>query len=345
MRIFVAGATGAVGRRLVPMLTGAGHDVAGTTRHRERADALRVLGVEPVVLDALDPDAVIAAIREYKPDVLVHQLTALAGPANLRRFDRYFAVTNRLRTEGTDHLLAGARAAGTPRIVAQSYTGWTNPRTGSAAATEEEPLDPHPTRASRLTLTAIGYLEDTVTGAADLDGLVLRYGTLYGPGTALGVGGELVEMARRRRLPIVAAGTGVWSFVHIDDAATATMLAIEGGGAGVYNIVDDDPAPVSDWLPELAAAVEAKPPCRVPAWVARPLLGEHGTAMMTTIRGSSNHKAKRELRWEPTYPSWRIGFHTGLGYPASGPSSAAWRGDNDARGRSAGCERDHPRRS
>ncbi len=312
MRIFLAGATGAIGRRLVPLTIQAGHDVVGTTRDPQRARALEAAGAQGVVLDGLDRDAVMAAVTEAKPDVVVHQLTALSGPATLRRFDEYFAQTNRLRTRGTDNLIAATQAAGVPRLVAQSYTGWPNRRSGSLVKTEEDPLDPRPTAASRQSLAAIEHLESTVTGTPGLDGVVLRYGSLYGPGTALGAGGELLEMVRRRRLPIVGGGTGVWSHVHVDDAATATLLAVEGGAPGVYNIVDDEPAPVSEWLPELAAAIGAKPPRRVPARLARPLIGEHGVSLMTEVRGSSNAKAKRELGWRLRYPSWREGFRTGL---------------------------------
>jgi nucleoside-diphosphate-sugar epimerase len=312
MRIFLAGATGAIGRRLVPLLIQAGHDVVGTTREPQRARALEAAGARAVILDALDRDAVMAAVAGAEPDVVVHELTALSGPANLRRFDEYFAQTNRLRTRGTDDLIAAAQAAGVPRLVAQSYTGWPNQRSGSLVKTEEDPLDPSPTAASRQSLAAIEHLESAVTGTPGLDGVVLRYGSLYGPGTALGAGGELLEMVRRRRLPIVGGGTGVWSHVHIDDAATATLLAVEGGAPGVYNIVDDEPAPASEWLPELAAAIGAKPPRRVPAWLVRPLMGEHGVSLMTQVRGSSNAKAKRELGWRLRYPSWREGFRTGL---------------------------------
>ncbi|MBA3528100.1 MAG: NAD(P)-dependent oxidoreductase [Propionibacteriaceae bacterium] len=313
MRIFLAGATGAVGRRLLPVLVGAGHQVVGTTRSSQRARPLQAVGAEAVVLDVLDREAVLASVTAAKPDVVIHQATALAGFASLRKFDDYFTQTNRLRTDGTDHLLAAARIAGARRFIAQSYTGWPNSRTGSAVKTEEDPLDRQPTATSRRSLAAITYLESAVTSADGIEGVVVRYGSLYGPGTALGINGDMVEMVRRRRFPIVGGGAGVWSHVHIDDAATATMLAVEVGVPGTYNIVDDEPAPITDWLPELARAIGAEPPRHVPAWLARPLLGEQGIAMMTAIRGSSNAKAKRELGWKLIYPSWRQGFRTGLG--------------------------------
>jgi 2-alkyl-3-oxoalkanoate reductase len=311
MRIFIAGGSGALGRRLVPILVEAGHDVVATTRSPDKTDRLRASGAEPVILDALDRDAVVRAVIAAKPDVIVDELTALSGPTDLRRFDRTFAATNRLRTEGTDHLLAAARAAGVGRLLAQSYTGWPNPRTGGPVKTEDDPLDPHPAAASRESIAALGHLESTVAGSGDLAGVVLRYGSFYGPGTGLGVGGDVLEMVRRRRLPIVGGGTGVWSFVHIDDAARATLAALDAAG-GRYNIVDDEPAPVHEWLPYLARCIGARPPMRVPVWLARILIGEHGVSMMTAVRGSSNAKAKRELEWRPRYASWRQGFRDGL---------------------------------
>lgn len=317
MRIFLAGAAGAVGRRLLPMLIAAGHQVVGTTRSPKRARALEAAGAQAVELNALDRAAVLAAVTGARPDVVIHELTALAGSANLRKFDDWFADTNRLRTEGTGNLLAGARAVGARRFIAQSYAGWPSGRTGSAVKTEEDPLDSHPIAASRLSLAAIAQLESVVTEADDLAGVVLRYGNLYGPGTALGFDGELLEMVRRRRLPIVGAGTGIWSHVHVDDAAAATLLALDHGAPGVYNIVDDEPAPVSEWLPALAEAIGAKPPRHVPVWLARPLLGEQGIVMMTATRGSANAKAKRELDWKLRYSSWRQGFRTGLGDDSS----------------------------
>lgn len=313
MRVFVAGATGALGKRLVPMLVKAGHDVVGTTRSRDKVPLLRSAGADPVVLDALDEAAVHEAVARAEPEVVVHQLTALASVAGLRNFDRAFAPTNRLRTTALDILLDAARAAGSKRFIAQSFTGWTNPRSGTLVKTEEDPLDPHPSARTSETLGAIARLEATVTGAAGVDGLVLRYGGFYGPGNALSRGGEVYELVRRHRFPIVGSGAGVWSLIHIDDAARATALAVDRGASGVYNIVDDDPAPVADWLPYLAECIGAKRPYRIPGWLARPMIGEYGVALMTRNRGSSNAKAKRELRWELEYSSWRDGFRHGLG--------------------------------
>jgi nucleoside-diphosphate-sugar epimerase len=307
MRVFVAGATGALGRRLVPQLVARGHEVVGTTRSPARAGALRAAGAEPVALDVLDADAVMTAVTAARPDVVVHEATALAGDLDLRRFEAAFAQTNRLRTAGTDHLLAAAVAARAVRFVAQSYAGWPSARTGGPVKTEEDPLDPDPPAALRPALEAIRHLETVVTGAAELTGVALRYGGFYGPGTSLWAGGDHVEQIRKRRFPVVGDGGGVWSFVHIDDAAAATV-AVERGEAGVYNIVDDEPAPVREWLPVLAAAIDAPPPRHVPAWLGRLLAGDHMVAMMTEIRGSSNAKAKRELGWQPRYASWREGF-------------------------------------
>ncbi len=312
MRIFVAGATGALGRRLVPLLVEGGHQVTGMTRTAGKAAGLRAAGADPVVADALDRDAVLRAVVAARPEVVVHQLTALAGMTSFRNFDREFALTNRLRTEGTDHLLEAARAVGARRFVAQSFTGWPFARVGGPVKTEDDPLDPDPPAQLRPTLDAIRRLEAAVLGAEGIEGLVLRYGGFYGPGTSAGEGGYLLEDLRRGRVPIVGAGTGVWSFIHIDDAAAAAAAAVERGAPGIYQIVDDDPAPVSEWLPALAAAIGAPPPRRVPAWLARLLAGEHVVVMMTEGRGASNAKAGRELGWTPAYRSWRQGFRDGL---------------------------------
>ena len=311
MRVFIAGATGAVGSRLVPLLVASGHEVVGTSRHAERLAAIEAAGARGVVMDGLDAASVRAAVLDARPDVIVHELTGLDGVApDLKHFDEGFAATNALRTRGTDNLLAAAREAGVARFIAQSFTGWPNERAGGRVKTEEDPIDPTPTAASRETIAAIRHVERATTDAA---GLALRYGGLYGPGNVIGKGGELLAMVQDGKLPLVGDGAGVWSFCHVDDAASATAIAVERGAPGVYNIVDDDPAPVSEWLPELARIIGAKPPRHVPAWVARPLIGEHGVSLMTRIRGSSNAKARRELGWEPRYPSWREGFRTGLG--------------------------------
>ena len=310
MRIFLAGATGAIGGRLVPLLLEAGHEVTGTTRSPAKADMLRAAGAEPVIADGLDRDAIVAAIAAARPDAIVHQLTALGDLTSLRNLDGAFALTNRLRTEGTDNLLAGARAAGTRRFVAQSFAGWPYARTGGPVKTEDDPLDPDPVPSMSKTLAAIRRLEQTVTQAG---GIALRYGGFYGPGTGLTPGGDQVELIRKRRFPIVGDGGGVWSFIHIDDAAAATLAALERGTPGaIYNVVDDDPAPVREWLPALADAAGAKPPRRVPRWLGRIAAGDAVTAMLTEIRGASNAKAKRELGWEPAHPSWREGFGAAL---------------------------------
>jgi 2-alkyl-3-oxoalkanoate reductase len=310
MRIFLAGATGAVGTPLLRELTKAGHDVTATTRSQSKVDRLRAAGAEPVVLDALDRDAVVAAVTAARPDVIVHQLTALTDLSDLRNPDRAFAMTNRLRTEGLDHLLAGARAVGDVRIVAQSFGGWPSARTGGPVKTEDDPFDPDPVPTMRETHAAIRYLEDAVTKA---NGIALRYGGFYGPGTSLAPGGEQFEAIRKRRFPVVGSSAGLWSFIHVDDAATATLAAIERGAPGVYNVVDDEPAPAREWLPALAAAAGAKPPRRVPGWLGRMAAGEAVVMMMTEMRGASNAKAKRELGWTPAYPSWRQGFPAVLG--------------------------------
>jgi nucleoside-diphosphate-sugar epimerase len=315
MKIFVAGATGALGQHLVPQLVAHGHEVVGMTSKPAKQDFVRGLGARPVVADALDPDAVAQAVAQAEPEVIVHQLTALSGPLDLRHFERTFALTNRLRTEGTDHLLAAGRAVEVKRFVAQSYTGWPFARTGGPVKAEDDPLDPAPAEAMRSTLDAIRYLEETVTGAGWIEGVVLRYGGFYGPGTGFSLhpDGDMVEMIRKRKFPIVGKGTGVWSFVHIEDASTATVEAIEHGGRGLYNVVDDDPAPVSEWLPRAASAVGARKPMRLPRWLGRIAAGEAAVVMMNEVRGASNAKAKRELGWQPRYASWRQGFAEGLG--------------------------------
>jgi nucleoside-diphosphate-sugar epimerase len=300
MRVFVAGATGAIGSRLVPQLVARGHGVVGTTHHPEKSSRLREQGAEPVVLDLLDPVAVRTAVLAARPDAIVHEGTALSGMEDLRHFDETFAETNRLRTEGTDALLAAAREAGVRTFVAQSFAGWPYARTGGAVKTETDPLDPEPVADMHETLAAIRYLEGAVV---DAGGIVLRYGGFYG-----GPDDPILEPVRKRRMPIVGDGGGVWSFVHLYDAAAATVCAVERGAPGIYNVVDDDPAPVREWLSALADALGAEPPRRVPRFLARLLAGEVAVRLMTEIRGASNEKAKRELGWSPRHPSWRRGF-------------------------------------
>jgi 2-alkyl-3-oxoalkanoate reductase len=309
MKVLIIGATGAVGVPLVSQLVERGHEVVGTSRTRERAETLRELGAEPAVLDVLNREAVRRLVLETKPDAIVHQATALADGIDLKRFAETFAPTNRLRTEGTDNLIAAARVAGVERFIAQSYAGWTYAREGGPPATEDESHDADPPAQLRRTRESIRHLERAVLG---VDGIVLRYGAFYGPGTSLDRDGEQTEAVRKRQFQLVGDGGGAWSFIHVDDAATATVAAIEHGRPGIYNVVDDEPAPVREWLPYLAEVAGAKPPRRVPAWLAKRFVGEHGVAMMTQTRGSSNAKAKRELGWRPQYASWRDGFRAVL---------------------------------
>src|ERR687890_1360125 len=307
MRVYVAGATGAIGKQLVPRLVRAGHEVHGMTRSESKQAMLHELGAVPVVADALDPDQVAEAVGSARPDVIVHQLTAIPETLDLRHFDRDFALTARLRTEGTDHLLSAGQAVGVRRFVAQSHI-LSYARTGGPVKSEEDPFDRSPAREMRETLAAIRHLEEAVLGARWTEGIVLRYGHFYGPGTSLTPGSAQVELVRRRKFPLVGDGGGVWSFIHIADAAEATVAAVERGRRGVYNVVDDDPAPVAKWLPALAQELGAKKPVRVPRFVGRLFVGEAGVVMMTELRGASNAKAKRELGWSPAHPSWRQGL-------------------------------------
>lgn len=320
MRIFVAGATGVLGRALVPQLVVGGHEVTGMTRSASKQDLVRSLGARPVVADALDPDAVAQAVASAEPEVIVHELTALAGEMSVREARHperspMFILTNRLRTEGTDHLLAAGRAVGARRFVAQSFAAFRLARTGGPVLTEEDPFDPHGSRIMQPGVEAMVYLEQAVTSIDWGEGLVLRYGGLYGPGTAISLAADapLAAPIRKRLFPIIGGGGGVWSHVHIDDAAAATVLAVDHGQPGIYNVVDNEPAPVREWLPVLAGALGAKPPRRIPRWLGRLAAGEVPTAMMTEARGASNEKAKRELGFEPRYGSWRVGFAQGLG--------------------------------
>jgi nucleoside-diphosphate-sugar epimerase len=306
MRVFVAGATGAIGKQLVPRLVEAGHEVHGMTRSESKQAVLHELGAVPVVADALDPDQVAEAVGRARPDVIVHQLTAI-GSVDPRHLERDFAPTNRLRTEGTDHLLSAGQAVGVQRFVAQSNALW-YVRTGGPVKSEEDPLDTNPPREARTALAALRHLEQAVLGADWTEGIVLRYGGFYGPGTSMAPGEEQLELVRKRKLPLVGDGGGVWSFIHIADAAEATVAAVEHGNRGVYNVVDDDPAPVAEWLPALAQTLGAKKPMRLPRFIVRLFAGEAAVVMMTDVRGASNAKAKRELAWHPAHPSWRQGL-------------------------------------
>lgn len=314
MRVFLAGATGAVGRQLVPQLLAAGHQVTATTRSPAKVDGLRATGADPVVLDGLDGAAVGAAVATAEPEVIVHEMTAIPADISFRKFDQTFGPTNKLRTTGLDHLLAAAAAEGVPRFVAQSFAGWPYALPGSPVKTEDDPLTENPPAAMRSSLAAIRHLERAVT-SAPLAGLVLRYGGLYGPGSS----DALVPLLKRRQVPVIGGGSGVWSFLHVSDAAGATVAAVQGGDPGIYNIVDDEPARVADWLPAMAAAVGAKGPLHVPAWVGKLAAGEAGLYLMTKICGCSNAKAKAELGWQLAWPTWRAGFAEGLNrsYPPS----------------------------
>ena len=320
MRVFVAGATGVLGRALVPLLVAEGHEVVGMTKSASKTELLVSLGARPVLADALDPDALAQAVASAEPEVIVHELTALSGKMSVRdmRHPERSAsaiMTNRLRTEATDYLLAAGRAVGARRFVAQSFAAFRWARTGGPVLTEDDPLDPDPPAVLRAPLEGILHLEQAVLGIEWGEGLVLRYGGLYGPGTAVSrTPDAAVAMAVRRRVfPIVGDGGGVWSQVHVDDAAAATVAAVGHGGPGIYNIVDDEPAPVREWLPVLAGALDAKAPRHVPRWLGRLVAGEAATLMMTDARGASNAKAKRELGWQPHYASWRQGYVQGLG--------------------------------
>jgi nucleoside-diphosphate-sugar epimerase len=314
MKIFLAGATGALGRQLVPRLVEHGHEVTGMTRSESKRQLVQELGGRPMVADALDPESLADAVARAEPEVIVHQLTAIPHALDMRHFARDFAQTNRLRTEGTDHLLAAGRAVGVRRFVAQSYAPAVFARVGGPVKAEQDPVDASPPNEVRTTLEAIMHLERAVTGATWTEGVVLRYGGFYGPGTNISFGpeGTMVEAIRKRKLPLVGDAGGVWSFIHIEDAAEATVNAIEGRGRGIYNVVDDEPAAVAEWLPAAAAAWGGSAPRHVPRWLGRLFAGEFATVMMTEARGASNAKAKRELGWAPRYASWREGFATGM---------------------------------
>ncbi len=322
MKVFIAGASGAIGSRLVPLLVAKGCEVVAMSRSSEKARRLYELGAEPVVADGLDRHAVVEAVMRAEPEVVIHQMTGLAGVNSLKRFDQELAATNRLRTDGTDHLLVAARVAGVRRVLAQSYGLWRYAG-GGALKTEEDKLDPSPPATMHRTLEAIRHVESVVPGADGIEGLVLRYGFFYGPGTGIADGGSLAELVRQRKWPVVGEGSGVWSFVYVDDAAAATLAAIDHGAPGVYNVADDEPAAIAVWLPELANALGAKPPRHVPELVGRLGAGQSGVYLSTQIDGLSNAKAKQELGWRPGYGTWRDGFRHGLAATPIEPARAA----------------------
>jgi nucleoside-diphosphate-sugar epimerase len=310
--VFVAGATGAIGRPLLSLLIADGHEVTGMTRSAANAHALRAAGAEPVLADALDAAAVTRAVAASRPQAVIHQLTAIPPRLDPRKIERDFALTDRLRTEGTRILVDAARTAGAKRVLAQSVAFAYAPGPPGTVHVESDPLNAsaNPPKQFRRSAAAIAELESTVL---DAGGLVLRYGYFYGPGSAISRSGSFGEDVLRQRLPIIGGGGGAWSFIHIEDAAHATLVALTNGASGAYNIVDDEPAPVREWLPALAAALGAPRPRRVPSWLARPLAGGYGIATMTAAQGASNALAKRELGWRPDYSSWRRGFKTALG--------------------------------
>jgi 2-alkyl-3-oxoalkanoate reductase len=303
MRVFVAGGTGVIGQYLVPGLISAGHEVTASTRSALKANQIKGQGATPVIVDGLDREAVLEAVTAAQPEVIIHQMTALTSMRSLRNFDKTFAVTNELRSNGTDYLLEAAQQAGTRRFIAQSFIGWNNTMAGSQVKTEDDPLNPHPPAGTARSMAAIRHLEEAVPKAVP-EGLVLRYGLLYGHGAS----DLMLEAVRKRQLPVIGGGAGIWSWTEVTDAATATVAAVTHGAPGIYNVVDDEPAPVSQWLPYLASSLGVKPPMRAPAWLGRLLGGELATSWMTQGRGASNAKAKRELGWTPAYPSWRDGF-------------------------------------
>ncbi len=298
MRVLVIGGSGAIGSRLLPQLAGRGHKVIASSRSASKAGRLRALGAEPIALDALDAGAVHAAVDAARPEAIVYQATALAGAGFSRSLDRTFTLTNRLRTEGTDNVLAAARRAGVRRIIAQSFAPYRYLRVGGPVKTEDDPLDGDPPGSARQSFAAMAHLDQAVIAAG---GVALRYGGFYGDQD------QLVTAVRKRRYPIVGDGAGVMSFIHLDDAATATVLALDQAGPAIYNITDDEPAATRDWLPVLADVLGAKPPRHVPTWLARLIMGD-GLAMMTQSRGAANARARKELGWTPGYPSWRQGF-------------------------------------
>lgn len=312
MRVLVAGAGGVIGQRLVPLLQSRGYEVAALTRSEGKRRVLETMGATVFVADALQVASVMQAVESYKPEIVVNQLTAIPERLDLRKYDQQMEPTARLRSEGVDNLIAAAKRAGVRRFISESFAGLTYPHTGDRVKAEDSPLDPDPPQPLRRTLDALRHLESAVTANFPRDGVVLRYGCFYGAGTAIARDGVMVEAVKKRMLPIVAGGTGVWSFLHADDAAAATVAALDAP-AGVYNIADDEPATTREWITFLAQILGAKSPREVPGWIARWVIGEHGVGMMRDNRGLLNKKAKQSFGWMPRYPSWRDGFQAELG--------------------------------
>lgn len=312
MKVFLTGSTGAIGKHLVPMLIEAGHEVVAQVRSADRGREVEAAGATAAIVDPLDRNALTDAIRRAEPEVLINQLTSLSRLRGFRNMDRDFALTNRFRTEVNDAMIEAGRAVGAKRFIAQSFCGWPSAPTGNRLTTEEDPIVPDLPSKARQTLEAIRHLEKSIRETTDLHAMALRYGIFYGPGTGFSRDSETIDFIRKGMMPIVGDGGGVWSFIHIEDAARATVAAVTRGAPGLYNIVDDEPAPVAEWLPALAAAVGGKPPRRFPVFLGKLVLGEMGVHMMTSIHGGSNAKAKRELGWQPEFASWRRGFAEGL---------------------------------
>ncbi len=314
MKLFVTGGTGAIGRVLLPKLVDNNYEVFALVRNPNRSKMIESLGVKTIIAEVLNKDDLKKVIKKIEPEVIIHQLTALKNSTgNFKKFDEEFALTNRFRTEVTDTLIEAARLVGTKRFIAQSFGGWPNERKGGSIKTEKDPLDSSPPANFRKTLAAIQYLENAIRNVKDFDALALRYGIFYGSGTGFAKDGIIAELIKKHKMPIVGDGKGVWSFTHIDDAASSTIKAIKNGNQGIYNVVDDEPAMVKDWLPFLTNVLGAKPPSKVPEWVAKFIIGEGGISMMTQIRGCSNTKAKLELSWQPLFSSWRQGFEEEFG--------------------------------
>jgi nucleoside-diphosphate-sugar epimerase len=313
MKIFVLGSTGVIGKNLIPLLVDRKNEVSALVRSSGKVKVVEDMGAKAVIADVFNKEALARVIKKAEPEVIIHQLTALATfTGNFKKFDKEFELTNRFRTEVADTLLNLAKDIGTKRVIVQSFCGWPFARVGGPLKTEEDPLDTKPPSSFTRSLEAIKHLEKAVKESEKVEALALRYGFFYGPGTSIAKDSSMVELIRRNRLPVVGNGAGIWSFLHIRDAARATVAALTNGSPGIYNVVDDEPARVSEWLPFLAKVLGVKPPSKVPVWLAKILIGEGGVSMMTKIRGASNAKAKNELKWEPIYPSWRQGFAEGL---------------------------------